>query len=168
MYDWTVVKGSLPAGLTDEADQGNLSGTPTTAGTSSFTVQLSDSAGDPTATQAFTIAIGTGNLDQVTITNATFITGKDARVGCTVLDANTTGVTLTAYVTATGAEIGVLSEGSGVTESGQFILDGIYRGGGSGTFGGAFTGSTPGSVTVKSSLGATATSTVTVVQGPKY
>jgi Putative Ig domain len=167
-YVWTVVKGSLPAGLTDELDQGTLIGTPTTAGTSSFTVQLSDTAGDPTASQAFTIAIGTGNLDQVTITNATYITGKFHRLGITVDDANTTGVTLTAYITATGAEIGVLAEGSEVSESGQFVLDGIYRGGGASVPAGAFTGSTPGSVTVKSSLGATATRTVTVVQGPKY
>ena len=165
-YVWTIVKGSLPAGLT--LSQGYLSGTPTTAGTSSFTVQLSDTAGDPTASRAFTIAIGTGNLDQVAITNATYRTGKDAHLGITVLDANTTGVTLTAYITATGAEIGVLTEGSGVSESGQFVLDGIYAGGGSGTFGGAFTGSTPGSVTVRSSLGATATRTVTVVQETKY
>ncbi len=102
------------------------------------------------------------------ITNATFTTGKHTELGITVDDANTNGDTLTAYVTATGAEIGVLSEGSGVSEAGQFIPDGIYAGGGSGTFGGAFTGSTPGSVTVKSSLGATATRTVTVVQEPKY
>jgi hypothetical protein len=166
-YVWTIVKGSLPAGLT--LYQGNLMGSPTTAGTSSFTVQLSDTAGDPPASQAFTIAIGTGNLDQVTITNAHFTTGKHTELGITVDDANTAGVTLTAYVTATGAEIGVLAEGDGgVNEAGQFVLDGIYAGGGSGTFGGAFTGSTPGSVTVKSSLGASATSTVTVVQGPKY
>jgi large repetitive protein len=156
-YVWTIVKGSLPAGLT--LSQGYLSGTPTTAGTSSFTVQLTDTAGDPPASRAFTIAIGTGNLDQVAITNATYRTGKDAHLGITVLDANTTGVTLTAYITATGAEIGVLTENGG---------DGIYLGGGAEVPAGAFTGSTPGSVTIKSSLGATATSTVTVVQGPKY
>jgi len=42
-YTWSIVTGSLPAGLTLGGD--TISGTPTTAGTSTFTVQVTDSIG---------------------------------------------------------------------------------------------------------------------------
>jgi hypothetical protein len=48
-YTWSLTTGSLPAGLTLNAN-GSITGTPTTAGTSNFTVQVSDSA--PTAATA--------------------------------------------------------------------------------------------------------------------
>ncbi len=44
MRDWTISNGALPAGLT-LSSSGTLSGTPTTAGTFSFTVQVTDKAG---------------------------------------------------------------------------------------------------------------------------
>jgi Putative Ig domain len=43
-YAWAVTAGSLPAGLTLAPSTGAISGTPTSAGTSSFTVQVTDSA----------------------------------------------------------------------------------------------------------------------------
>ncbi len=43
-YTWSVATGSLPAGLTLAASTGVISGTPTTAGSSSFTVKVVDSA----------------------------------------------------------------------------------------------------------------------------
>jgi hypothetical protein len=52
---FSVSGGSLPAGLTLSSD-GQLSGTPTTAGTASFTVTVTDAAG-ATATQDYTLAI---------------------------------------------------------------------------------------------------------------
>jgi hypothetical protein len=57
-YSWSVSSGSLPAGLTLSA-AGVLSGTPTSAGTSNFTLQATDS-GSPaqTATLAATLVIG--------------------------------------------------------------------------------------------------------------
>ncbi len=42
-YSWTITQGSLPIGLTLNATSGVISGTPTATGTSSFTVQASDS-----------------------------------------------------------------------------------------------------------------------------
>ena len=64
-------------------------------------------------------------------------------------DANT-GVTLTVYVTSTGQKIGQLGGGAG----GEFHADFV------GTID-AFNGSNPSTITVKSSLGGTATSAFT-------
>jgi phosphatidylinositol-3-phosphatase len=60
-YTWSMLSGSLPAGLTLTASSGAISGTPTTAGTSSFTVQVTDSATNK-ASAGFSITItgGTG------------------------------------------------------------------------------------------------------------
>jgi Putative Ig domain len=151
-YTWAIKSGSLPAGLTfdNEYGEGVLSGTPTKAGTSSFTVQVTDSAGGGTVSQAFTIAIGTGNLDQVNITAAYYYLNASYHHVLVIFasDANT-GVTLTAYVTSTGQKIGQLAGGAG-----EFHLDFI------GTID-AFNGSNPSTITVKSSLGGTATSAFT-------
>lgn len=54
-YTWSLAGGALPAGVT-LSSAGALSGSPTTAGTYSFTVQVSDGLGS-TATQQFTITI---------------------------------------------------------------------------------------------------------------
>ena len=62
-YAWTVTAGSLPAGLTLAAS-GVISGTPTTAGGSSFTVQVADSASH-TATANLGITVSAaGTIDQ--------------------------------------------------------------------------------------------------------
>jgi len=50
-YSWSVTTGSLPAGLILNASTGAISGTPTAAGTSNFTVTVSDSE-TPTAKTA--------------------------------------------------------------------------------------------------------------------
>jgi hypothetical protein len=42
-YSWSVTTGSLPAGLTLNSSSGTISGSPTTAGTSNFTVTVTDS-----------------------------------------------------------------------------------------------------------------------------
>jgi hypothetical protein len=56
-YTWTLISGALPAGLT-LSPSGQISGTPTSAGTSNFTVQSSDSSSPPqTATQQFSITV---------------------------------------------------------------------------------------------------------------
>lgn len=54
-YTWTKTAGTLPAGLA-LSSAGVISGTPTAAGTSSFTVQVKD-ANTTTATKALTITI---------------------------------------------------------------------------------------------------------------
>jgi hypothetical protein len=55
-YTWSIIAGSLPAGLSLVPSTGLISGTPTTAGTSNFTVQVV--SGDAqTATAALSIEI---------------------------------------------------------------------------------------------------------------
>jgi hypothetical protein len=56
-YTWSISSGTLPEGLT-LASTGQISGTPTKAGTSSFTAQLDDSnSPSQTAQQAYTVKI---------------------------------------------------------------------------------------------------------------
>jgi hypothetical protein len=54
----SVINGFLPAGLTTNGSTGAITGTPTAAGNSTFTVQVMDSATTPAlATQVFTVRI---------------------------------------------------------------------------------------------------------------
>lgn len=68
-YTFTQTAGTLPAGLT-LSTAGAISGTPTTAGTSTFTVQAQDAAGR-TGTRQFSITVIAG----LTITTATLPAG---------------------------------------------------------------------------------------------
>ena len=61
-YDWRVTSGSLPPGLSLNRFTGEISGTPTTAGSYSFTVELRDY--DPMAapvTRTFRLTVGSGD-----------------------------------------------------------------------------------------------------------
>jgi Putative Ig domain len=61
-YTWRAISGSLPAGLTMSAD-GQIAGVPTTAGTFSFGVSVTDTQ-NSTAQQAYSLAIAPGtNFD---------------------------------------------------------------------------------------------------------
>jgi len=55
-YTWSISSGSLPAGLTLAATTGVISGTPTSTGTSSFTVTVSDNS-SPALTQSVATSI---------------------------------------------------------------------------------------------------------------
>src|SRR5205814_1142993 len=73
-YAWSVISGSLPAGLTLNATSGAISGTPTTAGTSNFTVQVTDSSSGK-ASKAFTLKIGRASCRQSIKTASPLPTG---------------------------------------------------------------------------------------------
>ncbi len=51
-YTWRIIKGSLPTGLSLDANRGVISGVPKSAGTSNFSVQVSDSESPPATTSA--------------------------------------------------------------------------------------------------------------------
>jgi hypothetical protein len=55
-WTWSHIAGTLPPGLSVQASPGRVSGTPTTAGTFTFTVRVADSSGQ-SATGQFTITI---------------------------------------------------------------------------------------------------------------
>jgi hypothetical protein len=81
-YTWAVTVGTLPAGLSLTPGTGVIAGTPTTPGTSSFTVRVTDNV-SATATAALSITISSA----LTITTATLPNG-------------TTGTAYTATLTA--------------------------------------------------------------------
>lgn len=56
-FTWSVSAGSLPAGLSLNGETGEITGTPTAIGTSTFTIQVTDSQ-NQTATKEFTVVIG--------------------------------------------------------------------------------------------------------------
>jgi hypothetical protein len=61
-YTFAVTSGSLPAGLSLNGGTGVLSGTPTTAGTSSFTITATDSnISGLTGSQAYTLTVGSNS-----------------------------------------------------------------------------------------------------------
>ena len=69
-FTWSVSEGTLPPGLTLAPSTGAITGTPTAAGTYSFTVTVVDSTG-LTATQAQTITIAPGCAPPTTPTTPT-------------------------------------------------------------------------------------------------
>lgn len=67
-YTWSISAGSLSAGLSINSSTGEISGTPTTAGTSNFTVQVTDGLSN-TDTQALAITINAAVTLSITTTS---------------------------------------------------------------------------------------------------
>src|SRR5260370_581794 len=74
-YTWSLASGSLPPGLAPSTS-GTISGTPTTAGSYTFTIQASDSGGQK-ASRAFTVSItsSTPTLAIASPTNGATVSG---------------------------------------------------------------------------------------------
>ncbi|GGH06380.1 hypothetical protein GCM10011586_23180 [Silvibacterium dinghuense] len=83
-YTWSIASGTLPAGLTISASTGVISGTPTTAGSSTFVVQVQDSTGaTATASASITVNAATSTLTLTTTTlpNGTVGVAYSATIG---------------------------------------------------------------------------------------
>jgi len=156
-YVMTKVGGTLPPGLQlgEPVCEWAITGTPTTAGTYTFTVQIApqpnfEGVPEPDGTQQLSITIGTGSSDRVVLTRAVWSphsVQKSLQVAG--FDPNN-GATYTVSVTATGAEVGTITERTPVN-------------GGDGSFVANFRETVNlNNVTVTSSLGGSASIPVTV------
>ena len=87
-YTWSILTGTLPAGLSISS-AGVISGTPTTAGTSSFTAQVKDST-NATATLPLTLKINAAS------------TGATLGIATSTLPSGTVQVAYAASITITG------------------------------------------------------------------
>jgi hypothetical protein len=96
-YSWVISAGAIPAGLSLGKDSGEITGAPTTAGTSSFSLQVSDNSG-MTATRPCNIAVA----PQLLITTAA---PAGAAVGVPYMDtiAATGGTTPYLWTLSAGA-----------------------------------------------------------------
>ncbi|HEU5080695.1 MAG TPA: DUF4082 domain-containing protein [Opitutaceae bacterium] len=78
-YHWSLASGTLPNGLALNANTGAITGTPTTSGTSSFTIRLTDSAAFPvTTTKALSIVIAATPAPKTIWSNSTIPAIVDA------------------------------------------------------------------------------------------
>ena len=161
-YTMKVSSGSLPPGLQlGEPDcEWTITGTPTKAGTYAFTVQVTPQPNNlgvipgPSGTQQLTITIGTGSSDRVGGCGAGWAprsVNKLLRVGG--FDANA-GATFTVSLTSTGQQIATVTENTS-TNDGTFVAS-------TRVLPSQLSETNPGTVTVKSSLGASATCPITV------
>jgi subtilisin family serine protease len=74
-YTWSVDSGSLPAGLTLDPGTGAIAGTPTTAGTSSFTAKVTD-ANSQSDLQSLSLTVDPAPVGPPTITTTSLPDGQ--------------------------------------------------------------------------------------------
>ena len=84
-YNWTIISGALPAGLTLDSATGLISGDPSSFGTFNFSVQVTDSTTPTpqTATQALSILIYELTTIAVTPANPTLTQGQTVQFTAT-------------------------------------------------------------------------------------
>ncbi len=106
-FTWSIVAGSLPAGLTLNTATGVVSGTPTTVGSSPFTASVID-ANSQTATKAVTLVITAGPIVIVKTANVSSA-AAGSTVGYTITVTNT-GPTLWTGATVSDPLTGVVDD----------------------------------------------------------
>jgi hypothetical protein len=106
-FTMKIISGSLPPGLqlSLPSSEWVVTGTPTSAGTYSFTVQFTPTQDDPfgqagTGTQQLSITIGTGSSDRLVATSALY-QGHQFRLYVDGFDVNTSAL-YSVYKTSTG------------------------------------------------------------------
>ncbi|MGB2635563.1 MAG: putative Ig domain-containing protein [Candidatus Acidiferrum sp.] len=124
-YTWSLSSGTLPAGLTLAASTGQISGTPTAAGTSTFAVQVKDSSSpQQTATKSLTITV-TAAVTPVTISTSSVPSGQVGTAYSTTLAASG-GTTPYTWNVSSGALPGGVTLSTGGTISGTPTASGSF------------------------------------------
>lgn len=100
---FTIASGALPAGLSLDDQRGTITGTPTTAGTSSFTVRFTDPDG-LSDTQPLTIEVG--------------VAGPPPVISTTTLPSGQVAVAYTATMHTVGNKVGVWAISAGSLPAG--------------------------------------------------
>jgi hypothetical protein len=98
-YHFSVSSGTLPAGVSLNPTTGTLSGTPTTAGTYSFEVMVTDSPLHDQGIQTFHMGVGKGGSKvqvALTPTSVTLLSNQNTQFTATVSGTSNTGVTWSA------------------------------------------------------------------------
>jgi len=104
-YAWSVVSGSLPAGLTLNSQTGAISGTPTSAGTSTFTAQVADSQSPAdSAAKTFSVTINAAPVSPLNITTTSLPDARRSKSYSQTLQA-TGGVQPYAWSLAQGSNL---------------------------------------------------------------
>jgi hypothetical protein len=142
---WTLSAGSLPPGLAIDPVTGRVSGTPSSPGSFSFTVQVKDNS-SATATQALTIAIA----PPLVITTPLALPGGTAGIAYSLALSNTGGTAPLAW-SVTGGSLA-----PGVSLSPVGVIAGTPTGPAAATF----------SVQVQDAAGAIATANFTLAVAP--
>jgi large repetitive protein len=87
-YRWSITSGVLPPGLILDSITGSISGTPTTAGTASFTVRATDvSDASNLGDRSLTLSIAPAPLPAVVVTTTTLATGTVGKAYSATLQA---------------------------------------------------------------------------------
>ena len=140
-YTWSVSAGALPAGLTLNAASGVISGTPTTAGASSFTIRATDGSG-AFGTRAYNVttnaavsvnpatlpngAVGVGYAQTVTGSGGTgtytFSVSSGALPAGLALNASTGAITGTPSGAVASTFTITATDGSGATGSRSYTV----------------------------------------------
>ena len=117
-YTFSIISGSLPPGLTLNTSTGAITGTPTTAGTYSFTAQVVDSQGN-TASASCSIVVTTPGTSPTTTTLT--LTPPNVPVGSVGPIVMTATVT---PVSGSGTPTGTVTYFNGSTQIGTATLSG--------------------------------------------
>lgn len=108
-HAWSLASGSLPAGLTLNSTSGAISGTPTTAGTFSFTARVSDTSSPvQSATKALSITVATTFISiSVTPVNPTISIGVTQQFAATGTYSDSSTQNISGQVTWTSSSTAV-------------------------------------------------------------